>query len=140
MIGVADEWRGQVELLLDAREARREQRGEGEIGVEVGAADAAFDADRLGALAAQAEAGGAVVDAPDRARRRERADLEALVGIDEGREEIGDFARRMRAGRRDNGASARTCRAAPLASANSGALPFVSHSEAWTWLDEPARS
>src|SRR3546814_14732662 len=64
-----------------------EQRREGEIGIEVAAADAALDADRLGALAAEAEAGGAVVEAPDRLGRREGAGLEALVGVDVGRSE-----------------------------------------------------
>ena len=55
----------QLELLVDAGQAGGDQRREGEIGVEVGAADAALDADALGALAAEAEAGGAVVAAPD---------------------------------------------------------------------------
>ena len=75
------------------------QRGEGEVGVEVGAADAAFDADALGVFAAEAEAGGAVVEAPDRLGRGEGADLEALVGVDVGREEIGDVAGVGRAAR-----------------------------------------
>ena len=43
-------------------------------------------------LAAEAVAGGAVVLAPDRLGRREGAGQEALVGVDVGREEIGDLA------------------------------------------------
>ncbi len=92
-IGVALEGRVQFQLLVDAGQARGDQRGEGQIGIEIGAADAAFDADGLAALAAQAEAGGAVVAAPDRAGRREGADLEALVGVDVGRQEPGDVVR-----------------------------------------------
>src|SRR3546814_1221763 len=42
------------------------------------------------ALAAEAEAGGAVVEAPDRLGRREGAGLETLVGIHVGRQEPGD--------------------------------------------------
>src|SRR3546814_8691708 len=84
-------FRSQLQLLLDAGEAGGEQRREGEIGIEVAAADAALDADRLGALAAEAEAGGAVVEAPDRLGRREGAGLEALVGVDVGRQEVGEI-------------------------------------------------
>src|SRR3546814_11011897 len=58
--------------------------------MEVATADAALGADRLGALAAEAEAGGAVVEAPDRLGRREGAGLETLVGIHVGRQEPGD--------------------------------------------------
>src|SRR3546814_8463668 len=86
-VGVAEVGLRQLQLLLDAGEAGRQQRREGEIGVEVAAADAALDADRLGALAAEAEAGGAVVEAPDRLGRREGAGLETLVGIHVGRQE-----------------------------------------------------
>ena len=120
--------------------ARRDQRREGEIGIEIGAADAAFSADRLGPLAAQTEARRAIVDAPDRARRRERAGLEALVGIDEGREEIGDLAGVRELARHDNGASASDMPSGASGSAKSGVRPSASHSEACTWLDEPARS
>ena len=139
-IGVARERRLELELLLDAGEAGRDQRREGEIRVEVGAADAALDADRLAALAAQAEAGGAVVAAPDRLGRREGADLEALVGVDVGREEIGEVARIFELPGDEVRASAPTCRARPSASRNSGVLPAASHSDVWMWLDEPARS
>ena len=62
------------------------------MGVEVGAADPAFDADRLAVLGAEAEAGGAVVAAPDRLGWGEGPDLEALVGVDEGRQEVSDLA------------------------------------------------
>ena len=92
-IGVAEELGLELELALDAGDAGGDQRGIGEIGVEIGAADAALDANRLGALAAQAVAGGAVVGRPDRLGRREGAGDEALVAVDVGREEIGDLAR-----------------------------------------------
>ena len=39
--------RAELQLLLDAGEAGRQQAGEGQIGIEIGAADAAFDADRF---------------------------------------------------------------------------------------------
>src|SRR5258706_11490777 len=69
VIGVADESGLELELLLDAREASREQGSEGEVRVEVGAADTALDADAPGILAAQAKTRGAVVNAPHRLRR-----------------------------------------------------------------------
>ena len=66
VIGIAGEGRLELHLLLDAVEAGGEERRESQIGIEIGTADAAFDADRLGIGAAQAIARGAVVEAPDR--------------------------------------------------------------------------
>src|SRR3569833_1652419 len=54
-VGVAGEGRLELELVLDALEPGGEQGGVGEIGVEVGAADPALDADALEEHTAQAE-------------------------------------------------------------------------------------
>ena len=89
-IGIALEGRGQFELLVDPGQARGDQGGEGQVGVEVGPADPAFDADRFAALGAQAKAGGAIVQAPDGSRGCKGAGLEALIGVDVGREKTGD--------------------------------------------------
>ena len=43
-------------------------------------------------FAAETKPGSAVIGRPDRLGGRERAGLEALVAVDVGREEIGDFA------------------------------------------------
>ena len=92
IVRVAREGGLELHLLLDAVETRGDQCREGQVGIEVGAADAAFDADGLGTGAAHPIARRAVVEAPDGARRREGARHEALVGIDVGREEVGDLA------------------------------------------------
>ena len=92
LVGIAGERRWQLQLFVDAGQASGDQCGEGQVGVEVGTADTALDADTLAALAAQAKAGGAVVVAPHRAGGGEGAGLEALVGVDVGGEEVGDVA------------------------------------------------
>src|SRR5262249_36907835 len=68
-VDVALEAGGRLDPVRDAVEARGECRGEGEVGVAVGARDAAFDA-HARAFADHAEAGGAVVVAPGEAGRR----------------------------------------------------------------------
>ena len=80
-----------------------------------------------GPCAQHAEAGGAVVAAPDRLGRRERAGLEALVGVDVGREEQGEVAGRARAARRGTGGRASL---SPCSSANTGAPLVASHERA----------
>ena len=128
------------QVLLDAGKAGGNQRRKRKIGIEIGAANTALDADGLGVGAAQPEAGGAVVERPDRPGRREGADLEALIGIDIGREEPGDLPRISELPGDEAGASGATCRAPRFESRKSGVLPALSHSEVWIWLDEPARS
>src|SRR5690606_34219730 len=78
--------------LVDAREPRRQQCCESEVGVEIGAANAALDANTFGALAAETKTRRAVVEAPYRLRRRECAHLKSFVGVDVGGEEVGDVA------------------------------------------------
>ncbi len=93
MIGISDIRRFKFQLLLDAGKPGSDERRKSEIGIEIGAADATLDADGFAASPAEAEAGGAIVQRPDRLGRREGADLEAFVGIDIGREEPGDLPR-----------------------------------------------
>src|SRR5205814_2368934 len=71
-------WRRRLGLLPDAVESRGERRGEGEVGVRVGAGGAALDAQRL-ARADDPESRGAVVVAPSDAGRRERSGNVAFV-------------------------------------------------------------
>src|SRR5262249_20252508 len=79
--------------LFNAGQPGGDQRGESEIRIEVRAADAALDADRLAVFPAQAESSRAVVATPHDPGRRKSTNLKALVRIDVGREEIGDVAR-----------------------------------------------
>src|SRR5205807_130934 len=74
MIGVAGKGRIERQLLFDSLQPRGDQRRKGEIWIEVRAADAALDADRLAPLPAQPEARGAIVAAPHGLGRREGAD------------------------------------------------------------------
>lgn len=83
-IGVTGEFRLQRQFPLDPLQPGGEQRGAGQIGVQVRSADPAFDAHALGVVAANAEAGRAVVHRPDRVRRREKAGHETLVAVDIG--------------------------------------------------------
>ena len=59
---------------------------------QIGAADPTLDALRLGALADDPKAGRPVVAREHDPRRREGAGLEALVGVDVGRQEPGKRA------------------------------------------------
>ena len=88
-IGIALERRLQLQPLFDALDPRRQQRRHRQIGVDVRSADPAFDPYRLAAVAAQAVAGGAVVDRPDDAGGGKAALLEPLVAVDVGGKEIG---------------------------------------------------
>ena len=90
-IGIARKWRLEGQLLLDPLHAGRDQGRKCQVGVEVGSADATFDTGRLAPLAAQAKARRAIVAAPHRLGRGKGANLEALVGVDIGREKIGDL-------------------------------------------------
>ena len=92
LVGVALVELRRLEPGRDAVETRGDGRGEGEIGVRVGAGDAVLHAEAA-PLAAETEAAGAVVPAGDDARGRERARLVALVGVHAGRVEVGELAR-----------------------------------------------
>src|SRR5690606_7715080 len=83
----------QFQLLLDTGQTRRQEPGTGHVGIQVGTPYAAFDADRLRPLAADAKTGRAVVERPDGLGWREHADNEALVAVDVRREERRDLAR-----------------------------------------------
>ncbi|MNP78238.1 hypothetical protein D3C76_1758010 [compost metagenome] len=72
-VGIALKGRSEFELFIDARQPRSDQGSEGQVRVEIGTADAAFDTDRFAALGAQAKARGAIVAAPHRAGRGEGA-------------------------------------------------------------------
>src|SRR5215467_394577 len=78
LVGIADISAFKLQLLLDAGKPCGEQRGKREIRIEVCAAHAALDANAVAVGAAQPEAGGAVVERPDRLGRGEGASLEAL--------------------------------------------------------------
>src|SRR5690606_26233382 len=81
----------QFQLLLDTGQTRRQEPGTGHVGIQVGTPYAAFDADRLRPLAADAKTGRAVVERPDGLGWREHADNEALVAVDVRREERRDL-------------------------------------------------
>ena len=85
LVGVALQLRAGIGLVLDPVEPRGEHRREGEVGVRVGARDAALDPRRL-AVADDAEAAGAVVAAPRDRGRRPALGRVALVGVDRRRD------------------------------------------------------
>ena len=87
-IGIAGESRFKLQLLLDALDTGRDLRGDGEIRVQVGAADAALDAHGFRTRRDDAVARGAIVDGPHGLGRRKGGGAETLVGIDIGRKEI----------------------------------------------------
>src|SRR5213078_1661950 len=89
---VALERRRQLELLLDPVQAGGEQRGEGEVGVDVAARDPRLGPQRL-AVADDAKGAGAVVMPPGERGRRPRARGVALVRVDRRREEEREFPR-----------------------------------------------
>src|SRR5260221_4195465 len=85
LVCVAFELGRQLELLLDAMEARRQQGGEGEIWVGVRAGDSRL-ASQVLPVADDPEAAGAVVMAPGQRRRCPAARGVTLVRVDVGRE------------------------------------------------------
>src|SRR5688572_32169665 len=80
LIDVADEDIGRLDLVGNAVEARSERSGQREVRVAVGAGDAALDAQAWSGTD-DAEAGGAVVEAPGKPRRRPGGVDIALVRI-----------------------------------------------------------
>src|SRR5262245_38046586 len=92
LVRVALERRLELEALLDAVQARGEQRGEREVRVRVGAGDASLRAQRV-AVPDDAEAARAVVVAPRECRRRPAPGGVALVRVDRRREEDRELAR-----------------------------------------------
>src|SRR4029077_7526571 len=92
LVGVALEHGRRGELLLYAVEPRRDGGREGEVRIGVRPRDAVLHPEAP-ALAADAEAAGAVVPAPCDAGRREGAGLVALVGVDGRRVEVGQLSR-----------------------------------------------
>src|SRR4029453_732743 len=92
LVGVAVEHGRRLQLLLPPVQARRDGGREGQVRVGVGAGDAVLHPEAA-VLAADPEAARAVVPAPRDSRRRERARLVALVGIDGRRVEVGELAR-----------------------------------------------
>ena len=86
LVGVALQLRARVDLVLDSVEPRSEQRGVAQVGVHIGARDAALGAARL-AVADDAEPAGAIVATPRDRRRRPALGGIALVGVDRGRDE-----------------------------------------------------
>lgn len=91
-VDVAGEDGGRFDLVGDAVETGGEGGGVGEVGVAVGARNAAFDAQAL-TLPDDAEAGGAVVVAPGEARRRPGSVLEPFVGVHGGGVKDHEFGR-----------------------------------------------
>src|SRR5215218_8878900 len=81
LVRVAFEPRWRLELALDPVETGGDERGEGEVRVDVSAGDPRLDAPRR-ATTDDAEPTGAVVLAPGDRRRRPRSGRVALVRVD----------------------------------------------------------
>src|SRR4029453_9717167 len=90
LVGVAVEHGGGFQLLLPPVQPRRDGGRESQVRVGVGTGDAVLHPEAA-VLAADPEAARAVVPAPRDPRRRERARLVALVGIDGRRVEVGEL-------------------------------------------------
>src|SRR5690606_3342519 len=88
-VGIADKWLIKVQLFVYALQTRRDKRCKGQIWIEIGTTDAAFDADTFRSFSAKAETCSAVILAPHDFGRRKGSCLKALVGIDVRRQEIG---------------------------------------------------
>src|SRR5712691_6401159 len=92
LVGIAVVELGWLELLVDPVESGGDRSREREVGISVGARNAILHPETR-ALAAEAEAAGAVVPARRDARGREGARLVALVGVDGRRVEVRELAR-----------------------------------------------
>src|SRR5215218_7871189 len=83
-VALADRW--ELDLLIDAVQARGDEPGERQVGVDVTARQTALEAPPR-PVADDAEGAGAVVVAPSDGGRRERSRGKALIGVDVGREQ-----------------------------------------------------
>ena len=82
VIGIADDRRHRLDLVLDAVEAGADRDRHGEVRVHVGGGDAVFDALRFLRARDDAQRAGAVLDAPGRVGRRPEAGDQARIGVD----------------------------------------------------------
>ena len=136
-VGVAREHRLELELVLDAVEPARDDRGDGEVLVDVAAGHAVLDPQRR-PVPDDAQRAGAVVEAPGDGGRREAALDVALVRVDVRARRTASARASWRAGRRSSAPPASRSRARRRRP--SPARPSSPRTERWMWQLLPSRS